>query len=100
MLERIHSNRVIFLLDCCYSGGFGDTEGTIRSIASGATKIQTDVYRTFSGSGRVVISASRPDQLSMELPQLSHGVFTYDLLKGVSGEADTNREVTVTCNYF
>jgi ATP-dependent DNA helicase len=102
MLERINSNQIIFLLDCCYSGGFGDTQGSIRSIASRATRVQTDVYRDFAGSGRVVISASLPNQLSMELPELNHGIFTYNLLRGISGEADTNQDgsIALVCELY
>jgi len=102
MLERINSNQIVFLLDCCYSGGFGDTQGAIRSIASRTTRVQTDVYRDFSGSGRVVISASLPNQLSMELPELNHGLFTYNLLRGISGEADTNQDgfIALVCELY
>ena len=96
MLRRINSNQMIFLIDCCYSGGSTSGQEIIKSISPPSTKVETDVYRDFSGSGRVVISASLPSQLSFELPQLDHGLFTYNLLRGVSGEADSNRDGLVT----
>lgn len=96
MLQRIHSNQMIFLIDCCYSGGSTSGEEVIRSVSLPSATVGTDVYNDFSGSGRVVISASLSDQPSFELPQLNHGLFTYNLLKGVSGSADFNRNGFIT----
>jgi len=97
MLQRIQSNRMIFLIDCCYSGGASNLAAlAIRSISSPGTKVETDVYSDFSGSGRVVISASQPDQFSLELPEWNHGLFTYNLLRGISGAADSNKDGFVT----
>ena len=96
MLERIHSNQMVFLIDCCYSGGSTSGLGDVRSVSPAGTKVETDVYNDFSGSGRVIISASLPNQLSFELPEWNHGLFTYNLLEGVSGEADFNQDGFVT----
>ncbi len=96
MLERIQSNKMIFLIDCCYSGGVTTGKEIIRSVSPPSAKIQTDVYNDFSGSGRAVISASLPDQVSFELSNLNHGVFTYSLLKAMSGEADLNNDGLIT----
>jgi len=38
-------------------------------------------------SGTVVMASSLPDQTSLELPQLRHGLFTYYLARGIAGEA-------------
>lgn len=97
MLQRIQSNRMIFLIDCCYSGGTSNLAAlAIRSISSPGTKVETDVYSDFSGSGRVIISASQPDQFSLELPEWNHGLFTYNLLRAISGAADYNKDNFVT----
>jgi uncharacterized caspase-like protein len=49
-------------------------------------------------SARAVITASDVSQLSYESDQFGggHGVFTYYLLKGLHGEADANKDGTVT----
>jgi len=116
MLNRIRSNQIVFLIDSCYSGGFTTGQELVRSISPSATKVKTDVYNDFSGSGRVIISASLPDQVSLESSQFKHGLFSYNLLKGISGEADINhdgllaliseiypflvREVSSSANFF
>lgn len=96
MLQRIGSNQMIFLIDCCYSGGTTTGQETIKSISSPYAKVGTDVYDDFSGSGRVIISASLPDQVSYEIPTLNHGIFTYSLLQGIYGKADFNEDGIVT----
>ena len=96
MLQRIGSNQMIFLIDCCYSGGTTTGQETIKSISYPYAKVGTDVYDDFSGSGRVIISASLPDQVSYEIPTLNHGIFTYSLLQGIYGKADFNEDGIVT----
>ena len=96
MLQRIGSNQMVFLIDCCYSGGATTGQEVIKSISSPTAKVGTDVYNDFSGSGRVIISASLSDQVSYEIPKLNHGIFTYNLLEGISGKADYNKDGVVT----
>ena len=42
--------------------------------------------------GRAIITASRPSEVSIELPELGHGIFTYYLVNGLKGAADLNRD--------
>jgi len=94
MLQRIHSNQMIFLIDCCYSGG-AVKAAAIRSVSPPGTNVETDVYSDFSGSGRAIISASLASQPSYEAPEWNHGLFTYNLLKGISGAADSNNDGSI-----
>jgi uncharacterized caspase-like protein len=43
----------------------------------------------------VAYSATNREQLSVEIPQLRHGVFTYALLEGLAGAADTNGDKVI-----
>jgi uncharacterized caspase-like protein len=43
-----------------------------------------------------VISASAPDQISSSSPELKHGIFSYYLMRGMEGEADTNKDRQIT----
>ena len=92
MLQRINSKQMVFLIDCCYSGGVTTGDEVIRSVSSSDTVVDTEVYEDFAGSGRAVISASQPNQFSLELPKWNHGLFTYNLLDGISGGADYNED--------
>jgi len=42
-----------------------------------------------AGSGRAVLAASGPDEAAEEDPDLGHGIFTYHLLEGLRGAADS-----------
>lgn len=89
MLARIESERVITFLDSCYSAATVKRKDKTRDI-------QTEIpWEKFSGKGRVTISASDGKQLSLELAEYGHGVFTYYLLEGLKGKADKNQDSVV-----
>jgi len=44
--------------------------------------------RISRGKGRVILSASSAKEVSQEMENLEHGVFTYYLLEGLRGKAD------------
>lgn len=52
--------------------------------------------RLAGGRGKVIITASAANEVSVEKDELQHGVFTYYLLEGLRGAADTDRDGTVT----
>ena len=89
MLARLASKRVITFLDACYSAATVQAGDQTRSLA---TEIPWD---KFAGEGRVAISASDGKQLSLELDEFRHGVFTYYLLDGLKGKADANQDGVV-----
>lgn len=95
MLDRVRSKCIVFFVDCCYSGSAVPNLTGIRSIAKAELKSTSDAISQLSGRGRVVISASQADQVSFEVPEFGHGIFTYYLLQGLSGEADSNNDSQV-----
>jgi uncharacterized caspase-like protein len=92
---RIEAERVVAFLDACYSGAAGGrTFGSQRT----RTASMDDLFleRLTRSKGRVIITASRPTELSVELSELGHGIFTYYLIQGLKGAADLNRDGIVT----
>ncbi len=92
---RIEAERVVAFLDTCYSGAAGG-----RTFASKKTRtISVDelfLERLTRAKGRAIITASRPAEVSMELPELGHGIFTYYLVQGLKGAADLNHDGIVS----
>ena len=94
---RIEAERMIMFVDACYSGAVGG-----RTFAS--TRLRTrdmavdDQFldRLTRAKGRAIVTASRPSELSVELSELGHGLFTYYLVDGLKGAADLNRDGVVT----
>ena len=94
ILNRIRSERLIFIADSCYSGASGGR--TISVTGMRANMNDGFLERITSGRGKVIITASAANEVSVEKDELRHGVFTYYLLEGLRGAADTDRDGVVT----
>ena len=95
VLARIEAERITVFLDACYSGAAGG-----RTFASNKTRAVNvdDIFldRLTRSKGRAIVTASRPSELSIELAELGHGIFTYYLVRGLQGYADNNRDGIVS----
>ena len=92
---RIEAERVVVFLDACYSGGAGGR--TFTSKKTRAVNLD-DLFleRLTRAKGRAIVTASRPAEVSLELAEFGHGLFTYYLLRGLQGAADLNRDGIVS----
>ena len=84
--------RVVLFVDVCRAGIIG----TIKS-----TTVNNSVAQLSEAEGEIFgLMASRPKELSYEGPQWGggHGAFSYFLMKGLSGEADKNKDGLVNVN--
>jgi uncharacterized caspase-like protein len=95
IFARIESERVVAFLDACYSGAAGGRTFTAKRTRAGAVD---DLFleRLTRSKGRAIVTASRPSEVSIELPELGHGIFTYYLVSGLKGAADLNRDGIVS----
>ena len=94
IFERIEAERVILFLDSHYSGAAGG-----RTFASKKSRRTTDdplLERLSRSRGRVIMTASKPNELALEDPSFGHGIFTYYLMEGLRGAADLNRDGIVS----
>ncbi|MGH9549527.1 MAG: tetratricopeptide repeat protein, partial [Terriglobales bacterium] len=67
--ERVHTNRIVLVMDTCYSGaGAAEHKGIYRS--------NIDPQKAAQGIGSVVISSSAPDQRAWESDELQNSYFT------------------------
>jgi Caspase domain len=94
---RIEAERVVMFLDACYSGAAGLGGRTFASKKTRASGVD-DMFleRLTRSKGRAIITASRPAEVSIELPELGHGIFTYYLTEGLRGAGDLNRDGIVS----
>lgn len=91
VIDRTRARDVILITDACHSGGIGTAAGgravDVNLINEGfLERLQS------TAGGRGTITSSRAGQISQEGPQWGggHGVFTYHLLAGLRGAADTD----------
>ncbi len=92
---RIESERVVVFLDACYSGAAGGRTFSSKRTRAGQVD-ELFLERLTRSRGRAIVTASRPAEVSIELPELGHGIFTYYLLQGLKGAADLNRDGIVS----
>jgi uncharacterized caspase-like protein len=77
------ARRQLLIADACYSGA-------IR------TSTPDSSAKHDSGKELLFFLSSRTSQMSRELPAIKGGVFTYFLLQGLRGGADSNRDRLIT----
>ena len=82
-LSKISALKQVVMLDACQAGtalqGYG-VRGAAEEKALAQLSRSTGVH---------IISATTSEQYATEFDELKHGVFTYAVLKGFSGKADT-----------
>ncbi len=79
---------VTVFLDACYSGINKNGEALLANARPLSLKVKAEaVPPNFS-----VFSASAADEISQSSPELKHGLFSYYLMRGLEGEADSNQD--------
>src|SRR5579863_1824674 len=96
-MDKCFSERIVVILDCCFSGAFGETMAGFGETI--------DIQREFEcqGYGRVVLTATDAMQYAWDrntdevLGEADNPVFTRYLIEGIStGEADSNGDGEIT----
>ena len=82
---------VTIFLDTCYSGA---TRGSEMLIASRPIAIRAKEKAI--PSGFTLITAAAGDETAKPLEEAKHGMFSYFLMKGMEGEADSNQDNQIT----
>lgn len=85
LLKQIPAERLLVLLDACYSGAAARVKGPADDItkwAFGGPKLEA----LAQGKGRVIISASAAHEESLILGIHRNSLFTHFLLKGLQGD--------------
>jgi hypothetical protein len=91
-LQSAKPKSVTMILDACYSGQARSGEILVASARPVTLKTENRLFP----ENFTVITASQNDQISSSNPDLQHGIFSYYLMKGMEGDADTNRDGKIT----
>jgi len=93
-ISDLKPKSVTIFLDTCYSGVTRDKkmllEGS-RPLMIVPSQNQNNIPDNFT-----VFSASQLDQISSGLKEANHGIFSYYLMKGLEGNADSNQDNKIT----
>jgi hypothetical protein len=95
LIAALKARRIVVMLDTCYSGG-GTTVIRARGVSATSTPVAVPGRAPIEPTaGRVVLSASQPDQPAYEDDQRG-GLFTSFVVEGLRGAADANRDGNVS----
>ncbi|MCC7530616.1 MAG: caspase family protein [Candidatus Melainabacteria bacterium] len=82
--SRVHSNRVLVILDACHSGGAGESKGLVRTSNVDASAIA-------QGTGHMVICSSAKSEASWESKKYPNGVFTHTLIEALQSKGASTK---------
>ena len=94
LISKKNPASVKMFFDTCYSGTTRE-EKMLLASARGITikaDIEDDIPNNFT-----IFSASQDNQISSGFKEAKHGIFSYYLMKGMEGKADTNKNNKI-CN--
>ena len=99
MLENnVRARRMVLLVDTCHSAGLTGSRGeSSRGLSNNLVNLYAEKL-LYQEEGKAVITSSDVNESSQESPRWGggHGVFTYFLLEGMRGMADSNVDLVVT----
>jgi serine/threonine protein kinase len=87
-IDGLDARAVVVCLDCCHAGkvlGQRDSSSSGRNM-----ELRPAVLQGMTGRGRYLIASCDEGQKSFECADLGHGLFTYHLLQGIAGAADSD----------
>ena len=103
---QLATNNVCVMIDSCNSGGFigkGPVAGAIRThlkvgqVPPSKRQLEKGpALRDIQRSGYVVLTACAESELSVESGALQNGVFTYYVVEGLSGSADSSGDGVIS----
>ena len=93
-LSVLPTSHIIVALDSCFSGAGGRSV-----IAKGTRPMMLTVENPVMAAKNItVLAAAQGNQISSAYPEKRHGLFTYFFLKGLMGEADSNKDGQIELN--
>jgi WD40 repeat protein len=83
LAKSMPAQKQLFILDACQSAG------ALTSMAMRGAAEEKAIAQLARSTGTHWLTASGSEQFATEFEQLGHGAFTYVLLQGLAGKADT-----------
>ncbi len=90
-LAKLNAQKVTVVIDACFSGA--TQKGTLFKGTSALVRKEKAAKQP---QNALVIASSSGEQFSSWYPEKRHSLFTYFFLKGLQGEADSNKDNQIT----
>ena len=92
-LSKLKANSVTVFLDACFTGANRENEMLLADARPVSIQLKNNYVKNVT-----VFSATSNNEISSSYPINKHGLFSYFLMKGMQGEADTNNDNKLTIN--
>jgi len=96
-LETLYRNinmlpikKATIVIDACFSGSTSNNDLLIKNASPIGVKVKKTVVPF--NQNIAIITAGTNDQVASWFPEKAHGLLTYFLVKGLTGEADANKD--------
>ena len=90
-LGEMDAKSVTVFLDACFSGANRNNE----MLLADARPVFLEIDNTMVGNVNV-FAAAGSKEISSAWPEKKHGLFSYYLMKGMRGDADSNKDQKIT----
>lgn len=90
----------LVLLDCCFSGEAGSKVFNLGLKEKSADASNDDFLNLLSAKGKVIVTASNQGESAWENMRLNHGIFTYHLIRAMSGDVQYKNQESFTFQEF
>jgi serine/threonine protein kinase len=87
-IDGLEASAVIVCLDCCHAGKVIVRSTRHETVRQRDLALRPAVLQEIAGKGRFLLASCDEGQVSLELDERRHGLFTYHLLRGLAGEGD------------
>ncbi|MBX2891313.1 MAG: caspase family protein [Saprospiraceae bacterium] len=97
IFKQSKAKHKLCIADACHSGSLNQGAGAMAAKSPVPVTLQR-YYQAFedANGGVALLMSSKAEELSLEDHGLRQGVFTYYLLQGMKGKADTNNDYLIT----
>ncbi|MBH8562459.1 caspase family protein [Nostoc sp. CENA67] len=100
MLGNCQASQQLVVLDACHSGSLTLRNSPTPQLVEELQQVAVQKKQTGHNQGFYALLSCDKEQESWEFPELSHGVFTYFLIRGLLGEAaDSRGEIEIKTLY-
>jgi len=92
-LSRIPAAKKTVVIDACFSGSSANGQ-LIKGVSSLSARLKSEPKASVATD--LLMTSAGMDQVASWYPEKRHSLFTYFFLKGLQGEADTNKDGHIT----
>ncbi|MBM3330777.1 hypothetical protein FJY68_02860 [candidate division WOR-3 bacterium] len=95
-LGKMPARSVTVVLDACFTGETPDVAGKVSTLLRDASPLVIAPVAEELPQNATVMTAATGSQIASWYPEKKHSLFTYWFLKGLKGDADSNKDGSIT----